>query len=149
MARASSTDEEILAQIPAARARARRDRLTRPHATAARYDRRSRVLHVTLENGGAFALPVSLVPELASASDADLAAVRVDGPGIGLHWAALDVDLSVAGLARAVLGARTLLSAAGAAGGSARTKAKGAAARENGAKGGRPRKTARDAKRGH
>ena len=140
MARARLTEEEILAQIPAARARARRERLTKPHAVSARYDRRTRMLHVALENGGAFAFPVALVPELAAASDADLAAVEVDWAGSGLRWEALDADLSVAGLARAVFGARTLLSAAGAAGGAARTRAKGAAARENGAKGGRPRK---------
>jgi hypothetical protein len=65
------------------------------------------------------------------------------GPaGVGLHWAALDADLSVAGLAAVAFGRRVLLRAAGAAGGSARSAAKADAARRNGAKGGRPRNSA-------
>lgn len=131
-------DEEILAQIPAARARARRAQATEPHAVRARYDRRQRAVHVALTNGSSFTVPVRIVPELASASDADLAEVEVGPAGVGLHWARLDADLSVAGLAAVVLGRGTLLRAAGAAGGAAKSRAKAEAARRNGARGGRP-----------
>lgn len=141
MAKSRITDEQILAQIPAAEARARRSLRTKPHAETARYERKRRVLHVALTNGSAFSVPVDLVPELSTASDAALAEVRVGPAGIGLHWDDLDADLSVAGLARLVLGTHTLLRAAGSAGGQSRSSAKAEAARENGKKGGRPRKS--------
>jgi hypothetical protein len=64
--------------------------------------------------------------------------VEVGPAGVGLPWDALDVDLSVVGLARLVLGSSALMRAAGSAGGSARSPAKAAAARKNGLRGGRP-----------
>lgn len=141
MAKHRISDTELLAQAPAAEARARRSLRTMPHAAAARYERTKRILRVELTNGTGFSLPISLVPELSKAPDAALAEVEVGAAGLGLHWERLDVDLSVAGLARLVLGAHTLLRAAGAAGGSSRSGAKAEAARANGRKGGRPRAT--------
>ena len=138
MAKPRISDAEILAQTPAAEARARRSLRSRPHAAAAHYERQKRVLRIELTNGTSFSLPVSLVPELSKASDAALAEVEVGAAGTGLHWERLDVDLSVAGLARFVLGTHTLLQAAGAAGGRSRSIAKADAARANGRKGGRP-----------
>lgn len=139
MAKHRLSDAEVLAQVPAAEARARRSLRSKPHAAAARYERHKRRLRVELTNGTSFSLPVSLVPELSKASDAALAEVEVGAAGIGLHWERLDVDLSVAGLARFVLGTQALLQAAGAAGGLSRSSAKAEAARANGRKGGRPR----------
>ena len=141
MAKRRVSDAEILAQIPAAVARAKRARKAEPHAALAHYDRATRTLHVALTNGGTFSVPITLIPELRRASDADLAQVEVGPAGVGLHWKRLDADLSVAGVARVVLGAATLLRAAGAAGGAARSTAKSEAARRNGRKGGRPVKT--------
>ena len=111
-----------------------------PHASSARYDRRRRILHVGLTNGGGFSVPVELITDPRSAADRDIATVAVGAAGVGLHWERLDVDLSVAGLARAVLGAAALMKAAGAAGGTVRSAAKSEAARRNGKKGGRPAK---------
>ena len=139
MAKSQVSDAEILAQIPAATARASRSRRAKPHAQSARYDRATRMLRVDLTNGATFMLPVSLIPALARASDVALAKVEVAPAGIGLHWEQLDVDLTVAGLARAAFGTRALMQAAGAAGGQVRSAAKAVAARENGKKGGRPR----------
>jgi hypothetical protein len=139
--RARLTDAEILAQIPAARARWRRARATEPHAAAAHYDEATGRLVVVLTNGGSFAVPIAAVPELRGVSVRSLAAVEVEPTGVGLSWPALDVDLSVTGLARLVLGGATLARDAGARGGRARTETKAEAARRNGAKGGRPPKT--------
>ena len=143
MAKASAkhriTDEEILAQIPAAIARAKRSLRTQPHAASARFQRTTRTVQLRLTNGVSIAFPVSMIPELAHASDAALARIEVGPAGIGIHWPTLDVDLSVAGVVRAVIGSRALLQAAGAAGGRVRSRAKTIAARENGKKGGRPR----------
>ena len=134
------TDGDILAQLPAARQRARRARLSQPHASAVRFERSGRRLHVTLSNGAVLTIPVELIASLRNATDRELAAVSVGAAGIGLHWEALDEDLTIAGLTRIALGDRTLLRASGSAGGSARSAAKIRAARRNGRKGGRPRK---------
>lgn len=139
MTRPTLTDREILAQIPAARRRAERLRRTTPHAEQARYDRGTRQLHLHLTNGVALVIPIALIPGLQKAADKDLSEVEVGPAGIGLHWERLDADITVATLARLVLGTQGLLRAAGSAGGAARTKAKARAARLNGHKGGRPR----------
>jgi hypothetical protein len=147
MARKRLTDEEILAQIPAARARGERSLRTEPHAASARYDRATRTLVVMLTSGAGGVVPVAL----AGATDAQLAEVEVSPMGVGLSWPALGADLTVAGLVRYVFDRRTLARAVGAAGGRVRSKAKAEAARANGAKGGRPRsatqRTAARAKR--
>lgn len=136
------TDSKILAQVPAARQRAKHANPTSPHAKQARFDRTHRVVHIVLTNGAAFTVPVDLVSALHAASDKELANIRVGPGGLGLRWEGLDADLSVAHLATVALGADVLLRAAGAAGGSARTAAKSRASRLNGLKGGRPRKRA-------
>jgi len=142
MARHLMTDDEILAQVPAARQRARRARLTHPHAAAVRFERAGRRLHVQLTNGAALVIPVELIASLRDATDQALATVSVGAAGIGLRWEGLDQDMTIAGLAKVALGSRVLLGASGAAGGAARTPAKVRAARRNGRKGGRPRKVA-------
>jgi hypothetical protein len=137
-----TSDKSILAQIPAAKARAERARRAEPHAAGVRYDARARLLHVDLTNGAGFHLPIACIPGLEQATENDLGVVQVGPAGIGLHWETLDIDVSVADLAQLVLGARTLLRAAGIAGGGVRSTAKAEAARRNGLKGGRPRKAA-------
>ena len=139
MGKTTISDQEILAQIPAARRRAQRALRTQPHAAGVRYDRALRTIQLTLTNGVILAVPVQLVAALRHATDRDLAEVAVGAAGVSLRWDRLDVDLGVAGLAQAALGRHTLLRAAGAAGGAARTPAKVRAARLNGRKGGRPR----------
>lgn len=135
------TDAQILAQIPEARARALRAQTREPHAAMADYDPAMRRLRIGLTNGAEFSLAVALVPELRHATDADLRAVEIGPAGIGVHWPTLDVDLSVTGLARLVFGVRIVQRAAGAAAGRVRSPVKAEAARKNGARGGRPRKT--------
>ena len=142
MAKHLMTDDDILAQVPAARQRARRARLSHPHAAAVRFEQAGRRLHVQLTNGAALVIPVRLVVSLRDATDQDLATVSVGAAGIGLRWEGLDQDLTIAGLAKVALGSQVLLRASGAAGGAARTPAKIRAARRNGRKGGRPRKVA-------
>jgi len=110
-----------------------------PHAVAVRYDLTSDRVIVDLSNGATFAFPPRLVQGLAGAKAAALAEVELLGRGFGLHWEQLDVDISVQGLLAGVFGTRSYM--AGVAG-RAKSAAKAAAARSNGAKGGRPRKSA-------
>ena len=97
-------EADILAQIPAARARAARARAAGRRAVSASYDRATGRVLVELTNGCLFGFPAATVPGLAGADAERLAAVEVSAGGGGLHWEALDVDLSVAGLLRAAAG---------------------------------------------
>ena len=97
-----------------------------------------------LVNGCTYAFPVALVQELQAADDADLPEVRVEGVGFGLHlhWPSLDAALYVPGLLAGVFGTRGWMTHLARRAGQATSPAKAAAARANGAKGGRPRKSA-------
>ena len=140
MAKRRLSDAEILAQIPAARARERRDRKQGLRASAARYDRTTGRVVLELTNGCLFAFPVGAIPTLRSASGSELATVEIDPSGGTLRWDDLDVDLSVPGLLLSAVGIdegrRHFASLAG----SVRSDAKSRAARANGKKGGRPKK---------
>lgn len=134
------TDAEIEAQIEESRAQADAERDKEIRATSVRYDAPSGRMVLELSNGCAFAFPAHLGQGLAGASTEDLAAVEITPSGTGLHWEKLDADLRVEALMRGVFGTKRHMAALGAAGGAARSEAKTAAARANGAKGGRPRK---------
>ena len=127
------------AQIDAALERGREARLQEPRANAARYDRRTSRVIVELTNGCIFAFPPKLAEGLASATEEQLAQVELLGAGTGLHWEALDADLHIPALLAGLFGTKAFLARQA---GLSRSTAKAAAARSNGAKGGRPRKAA-------
>ena len=112
-----------------------------PQAVAARYDAVTGLVHVDLANGAGFHFPARLAEGLDDASDGDLSDIEVSPRGYGLHWPALDVDLSVPGLLAGLFGTRAWMDRQRAAkAGAARSEKKAAAARSNGMKGGRPKK---------
>ncbi len=135
------SDEELLAQIPAARNRGRIARASGARAITARYSKATGRLTVALANSATFSFPTSLVPGLSGATPAQLAKINISPSGEGLLWPEIDADLSVAGMLEAILGGDLLMSQLGRVGGLARSDAKAKASRSNGAKGGRPRKT--------
>lgn len=139
MTRRRLTDQEILAQIPAARERGRRARETEPRAARAHYDRVRSQIVVELTNGAFFGFPARLGQGLRGASPAQLAEVEVSPSGEALRWDSLDVDLRVEALLRGVFGTKAWMRELGRSGGRVRSAAKARAARLNGAKGGRPR----------
>ncbi|MBS3849123.1 DUF2442 domain-containing protein [Devosia sp. BSSL-BM10] len=55
-------------------------------------------LRVSLDDGRELAVPLAWFPHLRDASDADRANWRLFGRGDGIHWPALDEDISVRGL---------------------------------------------------
>jgi hypothetical protein len=107
-------------------------------ATGARYDPRKKLIVVELANGTSFAFPPSLAQGLADARAADLAKIELTPLGAGLHWPRLDADLTVEGLLAGMFGGRAWMRAHAARAGSTKSPATAAAARANGAKGGRP-----------
>jgi hypothetical protein len=114
-----------------------------PRAVKARYDRRVGRVVVTLSNGLELAFPPRLAEGLADAKAADLMAVEITPTGLGLHWPRLDADLYLPALLAGVFGSTAWMAAQlGRSGGLSRSTSKAAAARENGRKGGRPRKLA-------
>jgi len=123
------------ARIDAALERGRIARRSEPRALAARYDRHLGRVVVDLANGCTFSFPPALAQGLESATADQLAEVELLGGGYGLHWEALDADLSIPGLLAGLFGTRAFMARHA---GRATSPAKAAAARANGAKGGRP-----------
>ncbi len=110
-----------------------------PRPSSVYYDPQTGLIIVEFLNGAAFMVPARSLQGLEKASDAELADVEILGDD-GLHWERLDADFTIAGLMAGVFGTRSFVDVARK-GGKARTAAKIAASRTNGAKGGRPRKT--------
>jgi hypothetical protein len=113
------------------------------HAVSARFDRRASRIVIELNTGVQVAFPSRLAEDLAGAAPDDLAEIEISPAGLGLHWPRLDADLYIPALLQGVFGSKQWMAAQlGAAGGKVRSGVKAAASRENGRKGGRPRKTA-------
>jgi hypothetical protein len=130
------------AQLKRAEARGRRMLETEPRAVKAQYDAAAGRIVVELVDGCAYAFPVGRVQELRGAGGEALSEIEVDGAGFNLHWPRLDVDLHVPALVAGVFGTRAWMAGELARmAGKTKSPVKAAAARANGAKGGRPRKS--------
>jgi Protein of unknown function (DUF2442) len=140
MAKSKTAVATILGQLPAARAVTERDKDVGRRALSAHYDRRTQRILVELTSGFLFGFPAASIPALAEASADQRARISVSPGGGGLHWTGLDVDLSVPGLLLASVGRRERVHELARIAGQSSSPAKAAAARANGAKGGRPKK---------
>lgn len=135
MARTTDTD------LQTAEARGKKMLETELRARLAHYDSVTGRVELELLNGCTYGFPASLVQDLQGASATDLATVEVDGMGFNLHWQILGVDLYVPALVSGIFGTRDWMTQELARmAGRTTSPAKAAAARANGAKGGRPRK---------
>ncbi|MEI6814781.1 MAG: DUF2442 domain-containing protein [bacterium] len=140
MAKSKTALTTILGQLPTARAVAKREKDEGRRAIGAHYDRRTQRILVELTSGFLFGFPAASIPELAHAPIEQRARVTVSSGGGALHWPGLDVDLSVPGLLLASVGRKERLLELARFAGQSSSPAKAAAARANGAKGGRPKK---------
>ena len=142
MANWTISDSDLDNQINRAKAAGAEALKNEPRAKSARYSPTRRQVIVDLTNGCSFIFPVDKAQGLAGASNKDLAAIKILGKGMGLHWEKLDADLSIASLVVGIFGSHAWMREIARRGGTATTPAKAAAARANGAKGGRPKKIA-------
>jgi hypothetical protein len=131
--------KELDTSLRAAAAVGRRAARSEPRAAKAAYVDRTRSLAIDLTNGASFSIPVKLIPWLKGFPPRQLRTVEVLGRGGGLHWEALDLDLSVPALVASIFEGNTWMAELGRAGGRRSSPAKASAARKNGQKGGRPR----------
>jgi hypothetical protein len=141
MNKRSLSDHEILERIPDARAREEGDRASGLRATAAFYDSISDLIVIETTRGIRFGFPRRVIAELRKASKEQLARLTLSPSGAGLHWDALDVQLSGPGLLIDALGPGAAARELARRGGKVTSKAKADAARRNGIKGGRPAQT--------
>lgn len=106
----------------------------------ARYDAERDSVNLTFRGGGSMTIPRRGIPGLDGAPASALRSISVSPAGDALSWRSLDVDVYVPGLVERAFGTSLFAAATGQRGGRRRSKAKTAAAKLNGAKGGRPRK---------
>jgi hypothetical protein len=125
------------AQIAAARVRGEH---VGPCAVAARYVASRESLEVEFDNGVRIAVPTHLIQGLAEAKPAELKAIEISPAGWGLHFPAINADVYAPAFFEGVYGSKVWMKNLAKMGGEARSELKAAAARKNGAKGGRPRK---------
>lgn len=125
-------------QIEAALEKGRAARSTEPRAAKAWFDKKDGRIYVELENGVILSFLPDAAEGLEKASANDLQNVEVLGNGHALHWETLDVDFSVPNLVNGLFGTSRWMAARA---GASKSVRKAAAARANGAKGGRPRKS--------
>lgn len=113
-----------------------------PTVVSVRYDRCISRIVISLSSG----LDIAFAPRDAQgfehAQPSDLVDAEISPSGLGVHFPKIDTDIYVPALLEGFLGSRRWIAAQnGKTGGSSSTAEKSAAARENGKKGGRPKKT--------
>ncbi|MEP0917845.1 DUF2442 domain-containing protein [Leptolyngbya sp. DQ-M1] len=143
------SEAELESQITQAKAAWVQAASTEPCAESVKFYPRKLQYTIALTNAAQFSFPVSLLRELAEASIEELSDVHLSGDGGSIHWEILDVDFSISGLVTRILGTKLSMIELGRQGGKKRTIAKSEAARQNGKKGGRPRKETQEEPRGH
>jgi hypothetical protein len=136
------SEAEFKRQFAAASRRGAARRQSRPLATSVRYNLNRGVM-IELNNDCQVSVPLRLLPELDGAAAKDLKQVEILGVGQAIQWPTLDQQFDVLELLADAVGATAKMSKLGQRGGRIKSKAKAAAARANGAKGGRPRKQRR------
>jgi Protein of unknown function (DUF2442) len=135
-------DNEIEAGKENARALGKMDRESFPHATAVAYWPEHDLIVIDLENGAKFAFPPKIAQGLENATPDQLGEIELTPGGYGLLWPQIGAALSVRGLLMGAFGSELWAREFSRLGGRSHSPAKVAAARANGARGGRPRKAA-------
>lgn len=119
------------------------EQATEPAALTARYDDRHDRVVVELDNGCLFAFPAHHVQGLEQADGETLANIELLGGGYALHWPRANASLRIEAALAGIFGSQKWMQRLAAREAGSRTsERKASAARENGKKGGRPKKAA-------
>jgi len=138
------SEEELNAQIEKAKALALDADAKEPRAISVSYNQTSGLVMIALKNGAFFSFPPNLVQGLGEASPEELNNVWLDESGSSVHWDSLDTDFEIAGLVAGIFGTKAWMSELGRKGGKVKSAIKAETARNNGKKGGRPKKVVHD-----
>ncbi len=106
----TNASSQLDSQIAAARKAAMIADATDPRALSANYNTQTGQVIVNLKNGAVYSFPSAIAQGLSNAPNELIAAVEVTPSGDGLHWEALDVDLTVKGLLLGVFGTKKWMS---------------------------------------
>ena len=121
----------------------KRGRISAQHPSrpiAVTFDASTDSIVVTLKNGVRVFFPRRILQGLHIVSQTEAAKVELWPGGETLHWESLDLDLHVPSLLMGSFGNPAWMRELARVGGRATSKAKAAAARRNGRKGGRPKR---------
>lgn len=140
-------DKEFERQFAEATKRGEATLAALPKADSASYDSKNAEVVIKLRNGATLLVPHNLIQGLQTDDISALADIELFLDGTEIHWPTLDVQYRVKSLIDGVFGTQRWIeqlkqhySTIGTKGGSRKSKAKSAASRANGKKGGRPRK---------
>ena len=128
------------AELEAARRLWEEEDRVEPRAERITYDTRKKRLVIEVRRGAIVAIPIARIKEFNGATSRQLAGIHASRYGDAVVSDELDMHVSLKGLLRDLVGLTGAASMMGSAGGKVKSPAKTTAARENGKRGGRPRK---------
>ena len=108
-------------------------------AVDAGYEAGRDAVFIVMDNGIRLEVPRGLLQGLEDATPEQLAQVQVLGSGTAIAWDDPNIGFTVLELCKGIFGSRAWMSELGRMGGAMTSERKAAAARANGAQGGRPR----------
>lgn len=114
--------------------------LKEPRLKSVKYNKRTKKIILELINGASFICPVNLIQGLSNVSDEDLSQVKVTPSKSGISWDQLDIYFNIVSLMSGLFGNKSWMSELGRAGGRVKSLNKSITSKENGKKGGRPKK---------
>ncbi len=129
-----TTDSEIDAAIT------RSVSATPRYATSVSLDRKTDRIMIEMNDFVVVGIPRTSLRGLELATATDAAKMQIEGPGTGIFWPKLNVAQYIPGLLEGIFGTLKWTEY-GRQGGLSQSTAKSRAARENGKKGGRPKRT--------
>lgn len=132
-----TTDQDIENAAVKSAASPREPRVTAVHLATTDDET---LLVLTMDDESRHYIPKAKLERLENTADQVISNVEISDDGLGLRWRELDLDLYVPALLHGVYGTEKWMASLGQRGGRVRSEAKSRAARENGRKGGRPRR---------
>lgn len=133
-------DIDFNKQFDDALKKAKEHDLLEPRVAKVKYDKKSKKVIIHFTNGASFIVPIILLQGLKYADDDLLSQVEVTPSKSGICWINLDAYFSITSLMAGMFGNKLWMSELGKLGGKVKSLEKARASKQNGKKGGRPKK---------